>query len=801
MSTMMGLFAELNHAWVSIDNALYLWDYTHPAPELIGFEEQPNTITAVKLVVPRKSVFKNTISHLLVVATTAEIILLGLSCERGPEGVHSLSLYQTKMQVPVRGQHVDIIEGSARTGRIFFAGRGSDDVFELTYQQEEKWFASRCGKLNHVSKSFSNVLPALPFSSKPQKEYVSQMVIDDSRALLYTLSNQSTIRVFHMKPNNVLDLSITFPLRKTRDGIQYMNVGPQLLQDSIIASIHPISATESVPLNLMATFSTGYRIFFSAMSGYQSASIDMAPNSMQVRHVRAPPSSISSVSSANTPATSSTYTGQPNQITTSVGTLPATDELVNTRLSKRLPPGFFLAFVQKPDQRGVDTLFISAPDAGRISLGVEQLQSQRYIENAMFIALGSQTEDVGVTTPAFGASTRPTGFGNELAVQFDQTLTEVAILTNTGVHTIRRRRLVDVFASLIRYGATSERGLSNDLKRFAQLYGRDEMSATALAVACGQGSDVTADLRTAKITDQDVLDTARRAFIEYGGRATLNENIADPNAPDIESVQPSPRHQGTALYISRLIRSMWASPILLESDTPLGLAVSPTIPLAKMQNVQHDLVLLKNFLNDNKSFIDGLAGPEALGRVSTKQEELALQGEHRALNSLMQLLSSVIEGIAFVQVLFDERVDEILLSLNQELRQRVRQLTFEGLFCSSAGRELAKELVKAIVNRNITKGSNIDTVADSLRRRCGSFCSADDVVIFKAQEQLKKASEQPPNSEISRGLLNESLYLFEKVAASLTMEHLQNAIQQYVQLAFYAGMFLDTARVHEDGIR
>ena len=79
VSTMMGLFAELNHAWITIDNALYLWDYTHPNPDLIGFEDQPNTISAVKLVVPRKGVFKNTISHLLVVATTIDVILLGVS--------------------------------------------------------------------------------------------------------------------------------------------------------------------------------------------------------------------------------------------------------------------------------------------------------------------------------------------------------------------------------------------------------------------------------------------------------------------------------------------------------------------------------------------------------------------------------------------------------------------------------------------------------------------------------------------------------------------------------------------------
>ncbi|KAK4982882.1 hypothetical protein LTR28_002604, partial [Elasticomyces elasticus] len=275
----------------------------------------------------------------------------------------------------------------------------------------------------------------------------------------------------------------------------------------------------------------------------------------------------------------------------------------------------------------------------------------------------------------------------------------------------------------------------------------------------------------------------------FGGKATINENsVLDNNASPIDNVRPSPRHGGMALYISRLVRSVWGRPVMREEITPIsGLKVVPTVALTKLQGIQRDLGALQEFLDKNKSFIEGLAGPEAMGRVSTKQEEIALQGEHRAMNSLVLLLSSLIEGIAFVLVLFDERVEEILLSFSDNSRQRIRDLTFEGLFCTSNGKELAKELVKAIVNRNIANGSNVDTVADALRRRCGSFCSADDVVIFKAQEQLKRASEAGATSESGRLLLNESLRLFQKVAASLSMEYLQQAVEDYAEMAFYAG--------------
>ena len=67
------------------------------------------------------------------------------------------------------------------------------------------------------------------------------------------------------------------------------------------------------------------------------------------------------------------------------------------------------------------------------------------------------------------------------------------------------------------------------------------------------------------------------------------------------------------------------------------------------------------------------------------------------------------------------------------------------------------------MNRNIVNGSNVETIAEALRRRCGSFCSVDDVVIFMAYELLKTISEggSESESESRRNLLDESLRLFK----------------------------------------
>ena len=124
----MGLFADIHHAWITIDNALYLWDYTHPNPEVLGFEEQPNSITAVKLVRPRPGVFTNNVTRLLVVATTNDIYLIGLSALDGPAGSVTINMFQTGMSTSVRGIGVQCIAGSDKTGRIFFSEIGRAHV-------------------------------------------------------------------------------------------------------------------------------------------------------------------------------------------------------------------------------------------------------------------------------------------------------------------------------------------------------------------------------------------------------------------------------------------------------------------------------------------------------------------------------------------------------------------------------------------------------------------------------------------------------------------------------------------------
>ncbi|KAK2759529.1 hypothetical protein FQN54_003008 [Arachnomyces sp. PD_36] len=786
VSTSMGLFAELNHAWVTIDNALYLWDYTHPNPQLVGFESQPNSINAVKLAVPRPGVFLPSITHVLVISTTAEVLLMGLGCEKLPGGANSVTLYETGMSTSIRGLDINVIASSDSKGRVFFAGSTDNEVYELTYQQEEKWFQGRCGKINHTKPRMSAFAPSFSLTlAQKTSEHVEQMAVDDSRNLLYTLSSTSTIRVFHLDRDDHISLTITKAASEIYSNIWHIISSNEALNPKIkIVSISPIPVSEASRYHLMATTSTGYRIYLSATSSYNllpGSSSNNAPTSMQAHHVKTPPVDPRSAEQMQQSLPGASYQA-------STGARVPIHTLNPTRSAQRFPPGYFFCFANKDPLNRVDTLFISTPDSGRIAKPHEGSIPPKIGESAIWLTLGSRAEDVGLCTPPASTGSSLGAFGNELAYQFDKPAAEIAILTNTGVHVVRRRRLVDVLAALVRNGGGDE-GLEGEVKTFIRLFGRSETLATALAVACGQGVEVSSDSRLSIIKDPDVLEFARKVFIEFGGRPTMNENsVADNATSAIDTVLPSPRHAGIALYTSRLLRSIWKTEIAKENRTPAGgYSISPSVSISKLQTIQRDLSALQDFFRANRTFIEGLSGPEALSRASNKQEEIALQAEHRALHSLVQLVSNTIEGISFVLVLFDERVEEIVTLMSEESRGRFLKLSFEELFSSTKGHEVAKELVKAIVNRNIAKGSNVETVAEALRRRCGSFCSAEDVIIFKAQEQLKRAAEAGENSELGRNLLNESLTLFQQVAENLPMDYLEPAVNQYIANQFFAG--------------
>src|SRR5690242_1049006 len=98
-------------------------------------------------------------------------------------------------------------------GRIFMGGRDGC-LYELYYQADDGWFSKKCRKINHSTSVIGSLLPSflrygklffivvlhltLVFYSFSGEDPLTQLVVDHSRNILYSLSKSGTIQVFDL---------------------------------------------------------------------------------------------------------------------------------------------------------------------------------------------------------------------------------------------------------------------------------------------------------------------------------------------------------------------------------------------------------------------------------------------------------------------------------------------------------------------------------------------------------------------------------------------------------------------------
>jgi len=389
------------------------------------------------------------------------------------------------------------------------------------------------------------------------------------------------------------------------------------------------------------------------------------------------------------------------------------------------------------------------------------------IESATFVPIEGYVQDIcALNSPAAAP-------WNELASQFDSPPREFAVLTNTGVHIIRRRRAVEILASLIR-GSSGHVGAENDILEFFTKYGRQEGCATALAIACGQSPPPPGTVgginasparhwhgrpsfgSGGRVADEDVRDIARKCYLEFGGRAVCDEGRLLGRDPTIEAVQLSGRWEGAVLYLSRLLRSVWKQNCFTNVVSVVkGQSVTKylsNVAREKIVKILDDLTTLSTFFEENKPFIEGLTGLEGTLRtsaiasgsglmqagVASRAEEVALQAEHRAMLSIVKFLNYAIQGIEFFLILDEDysttrqKLNDVISRLpSEELRRDILKMTFEELFTTAKGREIVKEMVNVMVGLGVSGKTSVEVVTEILRVRCPAFCSGDDVIVYR----------------------------------------------------------------------
>lgn len=766
----MGLLPELQRAWLSVDNRLFLWRIQE-SQDLYIYEGLEQLIVSVSLVRARPGFFVDEISWLLVVATPVEILLLAVRLGRAGE----LALLPTQLAIP--SDNVAMLRAvGTRQGRIFLAGKDGN-LYELEYGGESGWFAALRGsgeprrklrKLKLTGSTLATLVPSwmrAPFQGAD--EPLLELALDQERQLLYTLSSTNRIEVFDLgadgqaPPVRVASRSGAELSREIANSVPAQGPGAQAATQPLqLVSLHVVPQAESLVVHLVAVSSLGLRLYFTTQR-YPTAASTSRPNSLDILHVRLPPASAVPPAGGAGAVGAVVGAGQPlegvrqvqaafygeglllladarqeerdvllacsldlAQLASSEGALPS--------MSSSGAYGLYYTYRQRGIVERMQAL--QAPIAGRTWALTE-------------VSPPSQTLRELLPTPP------PPSSAHELLYSHLLGPRELLALSSGGLSVLRKLRPVDVLYQLLLQSAGRD---SDALQSFFDAHGADQAAAMCLTIACArQPSLLFGPADRAAFPEPQVAAWAERAFFRYGGSPSfpVPAPAPAPVAPlpsTALDIQYSAAHQGLCIYASRLLRPFWTLPLAQGTET-LQMRPRPQ----QLAQLTEQLAALHDFLRRNPAFTasaevlaererseGGSMRARVLDLHRLKKADEARKIEARSLQSMQHLLVRALEAAAFASLLHEYGFPELAAQLAPEARQRLVALRFRDLVQANPDAvELARQLGSLAVQR---AGQ---PAVDLLSQRCPSFFSSADHARFQAEELLQRADRAHDDRE------------------------------------------------------
>ncbi|KAG8684883.1 hypothetical protein FRC09_015089, partial [Ceratobasidium sp. 395] len=806
--SVMGLLTEIGYVWIVLGNILLLWDYTNSSSELVRYDQQQDLISHVGLVKPKPGVFVDSIQHLLVVCTPFQVQIIGIEIVNG-----EMKLYETDITLATDNVEMKSVVAS-KQGRIFMVGHQNGCLYELTYQAAESWFSKKSALVNHSNSGYTNFIPSLTSLIMPKLDHrLLVLVSDPDRKCLYALTDHNHIIMYHLGLAEDT-LKLVIDARDLRNNAQ--SLCPSVALNSAafrICDLTVLPPSEGTLAVLVAVTTGGARLYFSHQRrGYASYGSNTGysgtPSTLQLIHVRPPP--------AQLPHPEQPYQN-PLFAREHLQALPSASVGGITRAAYRM--GLLIAVQEVetgPD--GVrNSIFVATPDLGKIAAsattGPTTSTSYGSTRRPVLHEFASLT---GASTKIWDIAPVPhtgrDGSWNELTAQLVEPPRQFAALTESGLVSFTKKRPMDVLKDLIE--ASRKLGDIQYVTAFKDNYGVEQFCMMCFALLSAN-SHIAVDgrpalnLSTSRIGQRllnDALDAGSSALSkdallvtqnllqQFGGKPAAVERGMDVH------YEFSGRHDGFASYLSGLIRPLWKQRI--TKPGPGGKQLS-NLSEDMLVDIQNDLNKLKDFVTSHPQVL--LAGSGEFNMTRGGGDQEALKAEHTSIAQLQALLFRIIEGISFVLLLIDYKFSETIAlyvsipalypdpgSANRfgrcdlALQQALAGLTFDGLMTTTEGADIARGLINNVINQQISQQISVDAISETLQQRCGSFCSAADVLLYKALENVRKAKETRDANE-QRNCLKESFRLFRKSTATLSREKLQEVVAEYRALRYPNG--------------
>ncbi|KAK8391628.1 hypothetical protein O3P69_017278 [Scylla paramamosain] len=717
---MMGLFPEIHRAWLTIDSDIYVWMY-EDGSDLAYFDGLHETILSVGLVKPKAGVFKPYIEHLLVLTTTSEIVLLGVSFSQPSEaevssGMHLLP--EPLFSLPTDGSYVLTIQGT-QDGRIFL-GAKDGCLYELVYQAVEGWFSRKCQKVNHTRSAISYLLPFLAFS---EDDPINQVEVDDSRHILYTLSDRGTVTVYYLGAdgkstsrvvsvphNNIMNAALQ--VAKTVDKTNFKSV----------VSLCPIGTSESPHIHLVVVTGTGVRLYYT--TGQLNGNPSQAPYQLTLLHVRLPPGFA---------ANATVY--RP------------------TKVHKALY-SHGMCILCSNESNEADTVWTMSSDQYPYHHILAESQSTLAVDGYVW-ALADVTPKLwcAALNPPTSQGTLPP----LLVTQHQHAPRQLVLLSANGAHILIFQRPVDKLRYLLEEASGVEASIVKDF--FTDMT-PTQACTTALILATDPN-----------IQNTQAAEWATRALFLYGAsvdppaptsfppQSPVNYSFNPPQmstplpGQNISSTVPqdtqfSPLHNALYLYLARILRPAWSTPVAKEIEVEGKPVVVSCMTGEEVGFLAYQVELLSKFLVTNQG---GTTNPlQPLNISNTTLNRTLGDGSERAsLLALKLLLDQAREVLRLVSELTTHNFTAIVGGLQKEVRAQLRTVTLRDLVLT--GRDICRSLIMALLDRYHGDNASSDAISERLRDICPNLYRIEDAKLAKANEIILSSKANPNKIEKEKG--------------------------------------------------
>ncbi|KAF5299489.1 hypothetical protein FQR65_LT01071 [Abscondita terminalis] len=768
--SMMGLFTEINRAWLTVDSDIYVWTY-EDGGDVAYYDGLNETISCVGLVNPKVGVFHSYIKYLLILSTASDIIVLGVTfSETSTNELHEMQLIPDPVfTIPTDGSTITTIVGTG-LGRIFL-GSKDGSIFEISYQAETTWFGKRCKKLNHSTSTLSLLMPSFLNAALSDEDAIIQICVDNTRHILYALTEKGTIWLYDLGENGntfskitkLTQASLVQQATNTVKTLDSQNFRP-------IVNISAVESSESGHINLVAVSETGVRFYLSVV-GFSNLLPNQRPYTLTLRHVRLPP------------GYSATMTARPR-------------------------------LVHHASYRDSNLMFLSTVNEKDV---VWCISSDMFPFNTMFmeayttIALdGSAMAMAEVNTKNVLPNMEQFVQAPQIAVrQHFEAPRKYVVLTAHGVYIFLKLRPVDLLRQLL----VDCRGPENEaVKAFFGIQKEDQGCATSLILACLES-----------LQNADISEWATRAFFLYGGEPKLSINqpflqntvVNTSFSPNIvstpishhmqmqqqtlpsSSMQPDPsnssfrsfspfaysaKHNGLYLYLSRILRPLWNMYCVkkLEVDKQ-KLFLESTVTADDCVWILGHLTSLWAFLKKNTHFtLSASTNQNTVSQYNITQQTLntsrpnqSLQDaqieERQSLASLKNFVNHACQVLGLWRILCEHQFHLLVVSLPSGHQHILQNTSFKDLILY--GQEICVSFINSLITSYLSDNALIDTISTKLRETCPDLYKDEDAACSKAYELLKAAKLSPSENEKADNVAS-ALKLCKSVAPNINLQEL-----------------------------